>query len=158
MQYRNSDNASIAHGFGQRLITVLGVCFYIRDVTDDAAQDRATDGVIVTCRARICAGPYLQCVRRQSVVGDQVEKFSVESKYDTELSVAQALRAVGDHLENRLYVCRRAGNDFQDLAGRRLLLECLADLLVANFQRLQKMRVVQRDQRLVGKGLEELDL
>ena len=61
-------------------------------------------------------------------------------------------------LEHRLDVGRRARDDAQDLAGRRLLLQRLGEVAVARLQLLEQADVLDRDHRLVGEGLEQLDL
>ena len=65
--------------------------------------------------------------------------------------VAKVGCALGDRLEHRLHVGRRARNDAQDLADRRLLLERLLRLL-------EQAHVLDRDDGLVGEGLQQLDL
>ena len=56
-----------------------------------------------------------------------------------------------DLVEHRLRVGDRAADHLQDLAGRRLLLERLLRLV-------EQPHVLDRDHRLVGEGLQQLDL
>ena len=60
-------------------------------------------------------------------------------------------RILRDSIQHRLNVRRRAGNDAQDLTRRSLLLQRF-------FEFLEQPHVLNRDHRLVGEGLEELDL
>ena len=71
---------------------------------------------------------------------------------------AQPRCAVGDRVEHRLHVGRRAADDAQDLRRRRLLLQRLGDLGVARLQLLEQPHVLDRDHGLVGEGLQQLDL
>ena len=52
----------------------------------------------------------------------------------------------------------RAADDPQDLAGGRLLLQRLGEVVVARLQLLEQPHVLDRDDRLVGEGLEQRDL
>ena len=61
-------------------------------------------------------------------------------------------------VEHRLDVGRRAADDPQDLAGRRLLLERLGEIAVARLELLEQAHVLDGDHRLVGEGLQERDL
>ena len=57
--------------------------------------------------------------------------------------------------------CRSVGDrliDSQHLAGRRLLLQRLGQLAVARLHLLEQAGVLDRDHRLVGEGLQQLDL
>ena len=65
--------------------------------------------------------------------------------------VAQPQRALGDRVEHRLHVGRRARDHAQDLADRRLLLERFLGLV-------EQAHVFDRDRRLVGEGLQQRDL
>ena len=60
-------------------------------------------------------------------------------------------RALGDRVEHRLHVGRRAADDAQDLGRRGLLLERLLGLV-------EQAHVLDRDHRLVGEGLQQRDL
>ena len=59
-----------------------------------------------------------------------------------------------DGLQNRLQVCRRARDDAQDLAGRRLLLQGLRELGVPRLQLLEQAHVLDGDDGLVGEGFD----
>ena len=57
----------------------------------------------------------------------------------------------GDRIKHRLNIRRRAGDDTQDLARRRLLLQRLLEFL-------EQPHVLDGDHRLVGEGFKKLDL
>ena len=58
---------------------------------------------------------------------------------------------LGDGIQHRLNIRRRAGDHAQDLARRRLLLQRFLEFL-------EQPHVLDGDDRLVGEGLEQLDL
>ena len=65
--------------------------------------------------------------------------------------IAQARGIFCNDIQYRLNIRRRAGDDAQDLARRRLLLQCLGEFL-------KQPHVLDGDHRLVGEGFEQLDL
>ena len=85
------------------------------------------------------------------VLGGDVDQFPVEPEDRTEAGVAQPRGVLDDGVEDRLDVGRRARDDPQDLGRRRLLLQRL-------FRLVEQPHVLDGDDRLVGEGLEELDL
>ena len=60
--------------------------------------------------------------------------------------------------KHRLGIRRRTADHPQDLPRRRLLLQRLGQLAVPRLELLEEPHVLDRDHRLVGEGLEELDL
>src|SRR5262245_53526186 len=77
--------------------------------------------------------------------------FPVEEKQPGPLSVAEASGVIEDRLEHRLNIGRRAGNHAEDLAGRR-------KVAIAGLQLLEQAYILDRNDRLVREGLEQLDL
>ena len=71
---------------------------------------------------------------------------------------AHQRRALCDGVQHRLEVRGRARDDSQDLGGGGLLLERLGQLAVARLQLGEQADVLDRDDRLVGEGLEQRDL
>ena len=63
-----------------------------------------------------------------------------------------------ERLEDRLEIERRAADHLEDLAGCRLLLQRLGEIAVAALELLEKAGVLDRDDRLIGEGLDQLDL
>ena len=66
-------------------------------------------------------------------------------------AVEQSFAAVEDLVEHRLRIGERAADHLQHLGGRRLLLECLGRLA-------QQANVLDRDDGLVGEGLQQVGL
>src|SRR6266508_6354189 len=64
----------------------------------------------------------------------------------------------GDCLKNRLDVGWRAGNDSKDLCGRRLLLQRFTERTVLRLQLLEQPDVLDRNDGLVGEGLDQCDV
>ena len=87
-----------------------------------------------------------------------MEPLAVEPMQDAEACAAQLYGVPDDGIENWLDVGRRAGDDPQDLARRRLLLERFGQRAVPRLQLGEQPHVLDRDHRLVGEGLENLDL
>ena len=73
---------------------------------------------------------------------------------ETNLSVVCVTQPRGilrDHIQYRLNIRRRAGDDTQDFTRRRLLLQRLLEFL-------EQPHVLDGDHGLVGEGFEQLDL
>ncbi len=71
---------------------------------------------------------------------------------------AEARGALGHDVHHGLEVGRRAGDDPQDLGGGRLLLQGLGQLAVPGLELREQPHVLDRNDRLVGEGLEQRDL
>src|SRR5215470_7941037 len=67
-------------------------------------------------------------------------------------------RALNDGIQYRLYVCRRAANDAEHFRCCRLMFQRLAQFCVALLDLFEEPHVLDRDDRLVCEGFEELDL
>ena len=91
-------------------------------------------------------------------MGDKVDQLAVELIERAEESVAQPHGALHDRVEDRLHVGLRPAHDAQDFAGRGLLLERLGEIAVARPQLGEQPHVLDGDDRLIGKGLDERDL
>src|SRR5262245_36405885 len=89
---------------------------------------------------------------------DQIDQIALEPEDRSENSVAQRHATAQDGVEDRLHVSRRAADDTQDLARRRLAIERGRHIAVAALQFLEQPYVLNRYHRLIGKGLEEGDL
>src|SRR5262249_1129737 len=81
----------------------------------------------------------------------QTKNVALHNSNRSVVGTAQSRGAIRDRFQHRLNIRRRASNDPQDFAGRRLLLQCLLELLKQPY-------ILKGDDRLVGKGFEELDL
>ena len=87
-----------------------------------------------------------------------MDQLAVEREDHSEGRLAQLPRIRRDRLEHRLHVALRLADHAQDLAGRRLLLQRFGQVAVARLQLVEQPRVLDRDHRLVGEGLEHGDL
>ena len=85
------------------------------------------------------------------VRGHGSQKLTVEAEDERAFGRAQPDRVLGQRLEDRLEIERGAADHLEQLAGRRLPLERLLGLV-------EQAHVLDRDHRLVGEGLEQLDV
>ena len=74
------------------------------------------------------------------------------------VGAAQAGGALGHHVHHGPQIGRRAGDDAQYLCHRRLLLQRLRQLDVPRLELGEQAHVLDRDHRLVGERLDELDV
>ena len=74
------------------------------------------------------------------------------------LGSAQPRRGVGDGLEHGIEVRRRAADDRENCAGRRLLLQRLAEVARPGLHLVEQPRVLDGDHGLVGEGLHQFDV
>src|SRR5262245_44918599 len=88
----------------------------------------------------------------------EVHQISVKPVRCAEHPAAKRYGAAYYAVEDRLHVRRRAADDAQNLGGGRLLLEGLGQVAVAGLQLLEQADILDGDDRLIGKRLEELDL
>src|SRR5262245_14331836 len=87
-----------------------------------------------------------------------MEKLAVVELYGAILGAAQAEGARRDDLEDRLGVGLGAADSAQHLSGRRLPGKRIGQLGVPQLQFLEQPDILDRDDSLVGEGLEEGDL
>jgi hypothetical protein len=73
---------------------------------------------------------FRRMCRRQSVLGCEVDKLSVESEYPAVRGFAQAGHVLGDGIEYRLGIAGRVGDDAEHFGGRSLLLQRLNETLL----------------------------
>ena len=83
-------------------------------------------------------------------MGAQSEQISVNGRIDASSRRTAAQRFPRRH-PDRLNIRRRTGDDTQNIACRRLLLQRLREFL-------EQPHVLNRDHSLVGEGFEKLDL
>ena len=72
--------------------------------------------------------------------------------------ITQSSRMFHDYVEDGLQVGWRACDHPQDLARRRLLLQCLAQVAVTILQLFEEANILDSNYGLIGKGLEQPDL
>ena len=87
-----------------------------------------------------------------------VDQASVEANDAAVDRARKTGRALGDRVEHRLDVRRRAEITRRISRGRRLLLERLGQLAVPRLELREQPHVLDGDHRLVGEGLQERDL
>src|SRR5712691_692538 len=171
-----ADRAALTqHGHGQRrakttrhrcrLGTVLLVNQDIRDMGDRAVTNRPRRRRRAASTHGVRAANRLDSLRARAIYRDEVNRFTIEACDGARLSAAQPDGALGDDVEHWLDIRRGARDRPQDLARCRLLLEGLADLGVRLSERLilqlelgEEADVLDGDDRLVGEGLQQLDL
>src|SRR5262245_22501970 len=86
---------------------------------------------------------------------DDVVIQPVHGPQDT---AAESYGALGDSIKDGLQICRRGTDDPEDLTGRCLLAQRLAEIRIAFLQFLEQSHVLDGNYGLVGKGLEKRDL
>src|SRR5262245_18839757 len=98
-------------------------------------------------------------------MGDKAQLVTFPAVDGNVVRLAEAGSALHHRVEHRLDVCRRPRDRAQNLGSGGLLLKSLADLSMSLRKRLilllklfEQAHVLDRDDGLVGKGLEEPDL
>jgi hypothetical protein len=92
------------------------------------------------------------------VRGHHSERIPLTQRHDAELGSANADRIRQHGFEHRLELARRAGDRPQDLAGRRLLLQRLGEIVGTLAQLVEQPGVLDGDDGLGGKVLDQFDL
>src|SRR5688572_17590327 len=77
-----------------------------------------------------------------------LEDITIDAIDQSVWHVAQPCGSLGNSIHYRLNIRRRAGNDFEDLARRSLLLQRFGEFL-------KQPDVLDGDDRLVGEGFEQ---
>ena len=90
-------------------------------------------------------------VRRDAVAGHQVDQLAVEARHVPCRRRTARIARSSDRVEHRLHVRGDLADDPADLRRRRLPLERFLGLV-------EQAHVLDRDHRLVGEGLQQLDL
>jgi hypothetical protein len=80
----------------------------IRDFRNGTAENRTSGDSAVSEWQRECAAKNFGDCRRQSVLGYEVDKFSVESQYPAVRGFEQEGHVLGDGVEYRLGIAGRA--------------------------------------------------
>jgi len=86
------------------------------------------------------------------------ENLAVAVHKAAEIGVTQPYRRLAHRIEHRLQIEGRAADDLEHIAGRGLVFERFFEVARAGLQFAEKPRVLNRDDRLVGKGAHQLDL
>ena len=140
-----------------RAVGVLGVGLGIMDVDGAPLEGGARRGAAPSGSNGIplnegydLGGGVVGCHDAQALI--------VEAEDERSFGLAQPDPVLRQRLEHRLEIERGATDHLEELAGRRLLLECAPQLVVSRLQLCEQPDVLDRDHRLVGEGLEERDL
>ena len=104
------------------------------------------------------ASPQLDPFRHVAVHRRNPESGAVVEQQIAELCFADAGRILQHRLEHRLQLAGRRTDDAQHVRRRRLLFERFGELARALLLRLEQPHVLERDDRLVGEGGDQLDL
>src|SRR5580693_8508524 len=98
------------------------------------------------------------------VEGGSVIQLTIASKDDPSLGATQASSCLDEIVQNKLQIKLRAADDFEYICRRRLLLQrlrklgsALAEVRSALPRFVKQPRVVDGDDRLGGKVLDQLD-
>src|SRR5207249_5426789 len=99
-----------------------------------------------------------ECVRSLAAVRGVVNRPTIATEDGGNGSVAEPGRALHDRVEDRLQLALRTADYTKDLTGRGLLIERLRQRPILRLELLEQADVLNGDDRLVGKGLEQRNL
>jgi len=159
--HRNHETGPIAPE--SRILDILDrgvrVALDIRQVKEATlANDPRAVEIIGGERLRELHAEPLDALRPNAVRGGDANQVAVHDEDRAAESGTHCDRAAGDRLEDRLGVGRRAPDDAQDLARRRLLIEGLAEFAIARLQLPEQPHILDGDDGLIGEGLHQRDL
>src|SRR5437016_3609843 len=87
-----------------------------------------------------------------------MNELPVKPQNGRRIAIAESPGVPRDRVEDRLDIGLRSADDAQDLTCRRLLFQRLCQVVIPRLQFLEQADVLDGDDRLVGKRLEEGDL
>ena len=156
-QQRHADDAADLVGCGDFAPPVGWVCRYIRKMHDPTFQHRPSRHGIATRDQR----PLPQNIRQ--FVADAVNRgiakhVAVLDGNPAAVAVAQPRGGLQQRVEHRMQVEGRAADDLQHVARRGLVFERFLQIAGALVQLGEQPNRFDRDHRLIGKGLQQLDL
>ena len=157
-QQRHSHDTSIGRHLCEAQAGIAGLCLHVGDLGNGAMQYRAAGGGVLAWRPRQHPLKDFQSFSAQTVATGEMDELAVEPHHEGELAATQPHRAFSDRVEHRLDVSRRARDDPQNIAGRRLVLERLGQFARTRLHLVEQPHVLDRDHRLVGEGGDQLDL
>ncbi len=99
-----------------------------------------------------------QPIGREIVVSGVVVAFRLLPSDCGHIRLAKLRGRLGQRIEHRLQIERRAADDFQHVRRRRLLLQRLAQFGGARLHLVEQADILDGDHGLVGEGLDKLDL
>ncbi len=157
-QHRDGEDASEFGRLREGAVLVLGIRVHIGDAHDRPGKNGPAGGEAPAGTAGVDAAKRIGPFRPDLGLCREVDQLAIKGRHDTAGGATESQRGVGDAIEHRLDVGRRARDDPQDLRRRGLLLQRFGQVSVARLQLLEKTDVLDRDDGLVGEGLHELDL
>src|SRR5262245_17081768 len=95
---------------------------------------------------------------QSSACGQQMKELTFETNQGSCPPTEKTQGAVGDRVEDRLDIGWRTRNDPEDLARGRLSVQRSGEIVIADLQLPEQSDVLDRDDRLIGEGLEKGDL
>ena len=130
----------------------------VRDVDDPAVEDGKPMHVVARERKREHPTPRLGAGGVRVHHGRRSHHVAV-GQGDADRRIGEQLQsALHDSVEHGLGIGQRAADDLQDLGGRGLLLQRFGQLRGPRLHLFEQPHVLDRDDGLVGEGLDELDL
>src|SRR5262249_13357692 len=90
--------------------------------------------------------------------GSEPTKLPVKSVDISLLGIAKPACVLNQRIQHRLKIKGRPTNDFQNFAGRRLLLQGFREIAVARFKFFEQSHVLDGNHGLIGEGLKKGDL
>ena len=142
----------------RHVLGVLRVGQEVWNLRDGSVQDCPPRHLRTGRRHRVRGPQRRERLGGLIVMRHQMEKVAIELIQGAGAGAGQLHRAANDGHEHGLDVRRRAADDAQDLAGRGLLLERLGQVRVLGLKLGEQPRILDRDDRLVGEGLQQGDL
>jgi hypothetical protein len=136
----------------------LGVIPNVRNVNGAAGENRPAGRALPGDRHRKQSPQEIAVLAVDIVDGIEVKPGAVVHVDGPGLSLTQSSGALRDRVEHGLDIGRRAADDTQDLARRRLLLKRLRQVAITGLQLLEQPHILDGDDGLVGEGLEQGDL
>src|SRR6516225_1989268 len=119
----------------------LGLCRHVVNVYRSSVDHGATTRISAADRCLFTA-----CPNNWSIMGDTTKKVTIDAVDDSILCATNTSGVLGNCIEHRLNICRRAGDDAKNFARRCLLLQRLLEFL-------EQSHVFDGDHRLVSEGL-----
>src|SRR5262245_17737092 len=110
-QYWDGYDTTIVADYRHRAEYVVGIRVDIRNLHETSFEYRASRRAPPAWRRGIRASVHLEHLGGEAVVRHEVEELAVEPVDKAELALTEPRRALGNHVEHRLGVHRRATDD-----------------------------------------------
>ncbi len=157
-QQRHGEHAAESARCRRARDHVIGVGENIFDHAHRSRRNRTRHGGIAAGWPWEETSQALDVVRVHVDECGEVDKRPVVGEHVGEVGIAKLRDRSGNRVEHRLHVGLRPADDAQDVAGRGLLLERLREVAVAGAELVEEADVLNRDDRLIGKRLQQRDL